>query len=145
MGMKTNTDLVSADPTGFGFYQLTQKNARRSSTAQAFLKPAMAARANLTVLLNTMTKRIVLEGKQAVGIAIVGRRGETIMRAAREVIVSSGAIGSPKLLQLSGIGPREELVESRHRHAAPPARRGQQLAGPCGPLHHLRMFRRLHL
>jgi choline dehydrogenase len=108
MGMQKNNDLVSADPTGFGFYQLTQKNARRSSTAQAFLKPARS-RANLTVMLHTMTKRIVLEGRQAIGIAVVDGSGETVLRASREVIISSGAIGSPKLLQLSGIGGRDEL------------------------------------
>jgi choline dehydrogenase len=108
MGMKKNNDLVSPDPTGFGFYQLTQRNARRSSTSQAYLKP-IRDRVNLTVMLNTQTLRIVLDGKKATGIAIAENSGEKIINAAREVIVSAGAIGSPKLLQLSGIGPRDAL------------------------------------
>ena len=108
LGMPHNPDLVSPNPSGFGFYQLTQKDARRSSTAQAYLKP-IRGRTNLTVMLNTMTKRIVLEGKRARGIAIADGAGETIITASREVIVSSGAIGSPKLLMLSGIGPRDHL------------------------------------
>jgi choline dehydrogenase len=109
MGMPHNPDLVSPDPSGFGFYQLTQSNARRSSTSQAYLKP-VRGRANLTVMLNTITKRIVLDGKRATGIAIAdGDRSETIINASREVILSSGAIGSPKLMQLSGIGPRSHL------------------------------------
>jgi choline dehydrogenase len=108
LGMPHNPDLVSPNPSGFGFYQLTQRNARRSSTSQAYLKP-VRGRANLTVMLNTMTKRIVLDGKRATGITIVDGAGETIITASREVIVSSGAIGSPKLLMLSGIGPREHL------------------------------------
>jgi choline dehydrogenase len=108
LGMPHNPDLVSPNPSGFGFYQLTQRNARRSSTSQAYLKP-VRGRANLTVMLNTMTKRIVLNGKRAKGIAIADGNGETIINVAREVIVSSGAIGSPKLLMLSGIGPCDHL------------------------------------
>jgi choline dehydrogenase len=108
MGMKRNSDLVSADPTGFGFYQLTQRNARRSSTAQAYLKPAQS-RTNLTVRLNTMTQNIVLDGKKATGIVVGDGAQREHLAATREVIISSGAIGSPKLLQLSGIGPRDEL------------------------------------
>jgi choline dehydrogenase len=108
MGMPHNPDLVSPNPSGFGFYQLTQRNARRSSTSQAYLKPARG-RPNLTVMLNTMTKRVVLDGKRAHGIAIADGNDETIIHASREVILSSGAIGSPKLLMLSGIGPRDHL------------------------------------
>ena len=108
VGIPHNPDLVSPNPSGFGFYQLTQRNARRSSTSQAYLKP-VRGRANLTVMLDTMTKRIVLEGKRARGIAIADGPGETIIHAAREVIVCSGAIGSPKVLMLSGIGPRDHL------------------------------------
>lgn len=109
LGMPHNPDLAAADPTGFGFYQLTQRNARRSSTARDYLKPVMS-RPNLTVRLNTMTSRIILNGKRAEGVAIVDSSGgETTIQAAREVIVSSGTIGSPKLLQLSGIGPRQHL------------------------------------
>jgi choline dehydrogenase len=118
LGMPHNPDLVSPNPAGFGFYQLTQKNARRSSTSQAYLKP-VRGRANLTVMLNTMTTRIVLAGKRATGIAIVGDGGsEDIVNASQEVIICSGAIGSPKLLQLSGIGSRHELskvnIDTRH-------------------------------
>jgi choline dehydrogenase len=109
LGMPHNPDLAAANPTGFGFYQLTQRNARRSSTSRDYLKPIMS-RPNLTVRLNTLTTRIILEGKRAVGVAIAdGSGGETTLRAGREVVISSGTIGSPKLLQLSGIGQRQHL------------------------------------
>lgn len=109
LGMPHNPDLAAANPTGFGFYQLTQRNARRSSTSRDYLKPVMS-RPNLTVRLNTMTTRLVLEAKRITGVAVADASGgETVLHASREVIVSSGTIGSPKLLLLSGIGPRQHL------------------------------------
>ncbi len=110
IGIPFNPDLASGDPAGWGFYQLTQRNARRSSTSQDYLKPALK-RPNLTVTLNCLTRRILLDGKRAIGVEIVPDDGpvEHIM-ATREVLLCSGAIGSPRLLQLSGIGPPRTLT-----------------------------------
>jgi choline dehydrogenase-like flavoprotein len=112
-GIPYNHDFNGATQAGVGFYQLTQRNRRRSSAAMAYVEPARS-RKNLTVRTGAQVTRIVLEGKRAVGVEI---GGETI-RADREVIVSSGAMGSPKLLLQSGIGPADHLrsvgVEVRH-------------------------------
>jgi choline dehydrogenase len=108
-GIPFNPDLSSGKPEGWGFYQLTQRDVRRSSTAQDYLRPALK-RPNFTLVLNGMTRRIVLDGKRATGIDIIPFDGpEQRVFARREVIVSSGAIGSPKLLQHSGIGPSQHL------------------------------------
>ena len=108
LGFPCNNDLTKPDPTGFGFYQLTQKHVRRSSTSVAYLKPAMG-RPNLTVMLAEMVGRIHVDGSRVTGVE-VRRNGQVeSIRAAREVIISAGAIGSPRLLMLSGIGPANHL------------------------------------
>ncbi|TGR59981.1 alanine-phosphoribitol ligase, partial [Mesorhizobium sp. M2D.F.Ca.ET.223.01.1.1] len=91
---------------GVGYYQLTQKNARRSSDSVAYLKP-IRERKNLTVRTDVLVTRVVVEKGRAIGVEVVDRPGgeKSILRAEREVIASSGAIGSPKLLMQSGIGP----------------------------------------
>ncbi len=108
LGLPRNNDLTKPDPTGFGFYQLTQKHVRRSSTAVAFLKPAMA-RPNLTVMLAETVGRVLVDGSRVVGVEVWRNDNVESIRAAREVILSSGAIGSPRLLMLSGIGPANHL------------------------------------
>lgn len=106
-----NPDFNGEHQGGLGYYQLTQLNAKRSSTSVAYLRPAQS-RPNLTVKLNTFTLRILLEGKRATGVEIAtGSGGTQQVRASREVIVTSGAFGSPKLLMLSGIGPARHLEE----------------------------------
>ncbi|MGL4296344.1 MAG: GMC family oxidoreductase [Aestuariivirga sp.] len=107
-GIPRNDDLSAPDPTGFGFYQLTQRNVRRSSTAVAYLRPAMN-RPNLTVMMTEMVGRIVVSGNRATGVEI-RRGGGTEIISGGEVIVTSGAIGSPRLLMLSGIGPADHLT-----------------------------------
>lgn len=93
---------------GFGAMQMNVDAGVRASTARAYLKPAKN-RPNLTVLRNTLTHKICFEGKKAVGVE-VSRKGKTRrILAGREVILSAGAIGSPQLLQLSGIGPEAVL------------------------------------
>ncbi|MHC8400546.1 choline dehydrogenase [Pseudomonas sp. MDT1-17] len=93
---------------GFGAMHMTVKNGVRCSTANAYLRPAMG-RPNLTVITHAMTRQIILEGKRAVGI-IYDHEGQTHqVYCNREVLVSSGPIGSPHLLQRSGIGPAEVL------------------------------------
>jgi len=102
-------DFNGAEQDGFGFWQVTQKNGNRASTARAFLDPVRDRR-NLTVITDALTERIDLEGKRAVGITVRRRDGgPAILKAKREVIVSGGAINSPQILMLSGIGPAADL------------------------------------
>ena len=108
LGMPRNDDLAKPDPTGFGFYQLTQKNVRRSSTAVAYLKPALA-RPNLTVLLAEEVSKVMIAKGRATGVQVKRNGAVETITAAREVIVCAGAIGSPRLLMLSGIGPADHL------------------------------------
>ncbi len=110
LGIPFNPDFNGASQEGVGYYQLTQKNARRSSASIAYLKP-IRGRKNLTVRTGIMVTRVIVEKGRAVGVEIVAKPGgmPEIVRAGREVIVSSGAIGSPKLLMHSGIGPADHL------------------------------------
>ncbi len=108
LGIPYNHDFNGKAQAGVGFYQLTQRNRRRSSAALAYLEP-VKNRKNLTIRLGAAVTRIVLEGARAVGVEIVTAKGTEIIRAEREVLVCSGAIGSPKLLLQSGIGPVDHL------------------------------------
>ena len=94
---------------GFGRMDMTVKNGVRCSTANAYLKPAMS-RGNLNVEAHALTTRILLDGKKAVGVEY--RKGGYLkqVRANKEVILSAGAIGSPHILMLSGIGPARHLM-----------------------------------
>lgn len=105
MGIPFNADVNGARQDGVGYYQLTQKHGRRSSAATGYLRQAQA-RPNLTVRLDSAARRIVLEHGRAVGVETMS--GE-VLRAEREVVVASGAIGSPRLLMQSGIGPADHL------------------------------------
>jgi choline dehydrogenase-like flavoprotein len=107
-GIPFNDDLAGGVAEGVGHYQLTQRNARRSSVARAYLAPARR-RSNLYVQLTELATRIVVEKNRATGVEIVDGNGRTTIGAAREVIVTAGAIGSPKLLLQSGIGPAKHL------------------------------------
>ncbi len=111
-GLARNPDFIGAGQDGAGLYQVTQRRGRRCSASVAFLRPALG-RANLTVLTGRHATRIVFSGGRASGIEIAGPGGTARIEAVREVIVAAGVFGSPQLLLLSGIGPREELA--RHR------------------------------
>ena len=107
IGIPRNPDYNGARQEGISYVQRTAHRRRRVSTARAFLNPAKS-RANLTVRTNALATRVLLEGKRAVGIEYAkgGRGGRIVeVRANREVILSGGAINSPQLLQISGIGP----------------------------------------
>ena len=104
-GMPRNRDMCGEKQDGVGYYQLTQRNARRCSAATAYLKPARG-RPNLTVRTGSQVLRIVVNKGRAIGVETAQ---EGLIRAGREVILSSGAIGSPRLLMLSGIGPADHL------------------------------------
>ena len=108
-GMARNADFNGADQEGVGIYQMTIRKARRNSAARAFLRPAMK-RANLRVLTGAHATKVIVEGGRALGVEY--RQGGTLKRAmARgEVILAGGAINSPQLLMLSGIGPAEHLA-----------------------------------
>ena len=108
-GLARNADFNGADQEGVGIYQMTIRKARRNSAARAFLRPAMK-RANLRVLTGAHATKVIVEGGRAVGVEY--RQGGTLKRAmARgEVILAGGAINSPQLLMLSGIGPAEHLA-----------------------------------
>jgi choline dehydrogenase len=105
MGIPRNLDFTGAAQDGVGYYQLTQRNARRSSAAMAYLTPARG-RKNLTVKTGAQVKRILVDKGRAMGAQTLD--GSKHM-AEREVILSSGAIGSPRMLMLSGIGPADHL------------------------------------
>ena len=110
-GYKFNPDYNGQDQEGVGFFQLTAKNGRRCSSAVAYLNP-VKSRDNLTILTNAQVERIVTEGKCATAVEYRDRSGtlQTI-KARREIILSGGAINSPQLLMLSGIGPADHLNE----------------------------------
>jgi choline dehydrogenase-like flavoprotein len=107
VGIPRNADLTSEAPEGVGYYQLTQRKVRRSSTSVAYLGPAKR-RSGLSVVTGAQVLRIVVEAGRAVGVELAG---QGVIRASREVILSAGAIGSPRLLMLSGIGPADHLAE----------------------------------
>jgi choline dehydrogenase len=104
-GIPRNPDMTGEKQDGVGYYQLTQRNVRRSSASTAYLPPARD-RQNLTVRTGAQVLRIVTENGRAVG---VETEDDGVIRAGREVILTSGAIGSPRLLMLSGIGPADHL------------------------------------
>jgi choline dehydrogenase len=108
LGIGRNDDFNGARQEGLGYFQGTARNGMRCSAAVAYLRPAMQ-RANLTVVTDAHASRILFEGTRATGVAysIDGATRQAFAR--REVIVAAGAIQSPQLLQLSGIGPGELL------------------------------------
>jgi choline dehydrogenase-like flavoprotein len=117
-GIPRIADYNGPEQDGVSMFQVTQRGGRRFSTADAFLRPALR-RPNLEVRTKATVLGIELQGDRAVGVRLrKGRRGEELVRAEREVILSAGAINSPQLLLLSGIGPAEELraagVEIKH-------------------------------
>lgn len=107
-GIPYNTDFNGPAQAGVGFYQLTQRNAKRCSAAVAYLRPAQA-RGNVKLLHEVMARRVVVEAGKARAVEIEAADGVRTVSARREVIVTAGAIGSPRLLLLSGIGPADEL------------------------------------
>ncbi|WP_313029644.1 GMC family oxidoreductase N-terminal domain-containing protein [Brucella sp.] len=108
LGIPYNPDFNGREQAGVGFYQLTQRNRRRSSASLAYLA-TIRDRKNLTVRMNAPVRSIDLEKTLVTGVTLMN--GE-VLHANREVIVSSGAIGSPKLLLQSGIGPADHLKKA---------------------------------
>jgi choline dehydrogenase len=111
-GVPENDDFNGERQEGAGLFQQTIRGGWRWSAARAFLEPARR-RSNLSIRTGATVSRIVVEKGRAVGVEMVGfDRSRTVYRAEREIVVASGAIGSPKLLLLSGIGPADDLREA---------------------------------
>ena len=109
LGFARNDDFNGASQEGVGYHQTTTRNGRRCSTAVGYLRPAMQ-RPNLRVVTGALTEKIALEGRQAIGVSFRRDGQLCTAQAAREVILCGGAVNSPQLLMLSGIGPQEHLA-----------------------------------
>lgn len=107
-----NPDFNGESQEGVGLYQVTQRGGKRCSAARAFLDP-VRHRANLTIETGAQVERVIFEGRRAVGVSLRGR--ELRLKPGGEVVLSGGAINSPQILMLSGIGPAGELA----RHGIP--------------------------
>jgi choline dehydrogenase len=110
IGVPRTDDFNNATQEGVGYFQLTTKNGWRCSTATGYLKPARR-RQNLTVETNAHATQLLCEGKRVTGVRYAQQGRTHAVRAAREVILAAGALQSPQLLQLSGIGPAAHLQQ----------------------------------
>jgi choline dehydrogenase len=110
LGIPKNLDFNGATQEGAGYYQLNTRRGLRCSTAVGYLRP-IKRHPKLSVRTGALASRILFDGRRAKGVAYVRHGREHEVRARREVILSAGAIQSPQLLQLSGIGPAELLTE----------------------------------
>ncbi len=113
-GQPANDDFNAATQDGVGYYQVTQKGGRRWSAADAYLHPA-ASRPNLEILTDALATAVIIEAGRATGVRYLRRGVEEEARAEAEVVLCGGAIGSPQLLMLSGVGPADHL----HEHNIP--------------------------
>ncbi len=110
-GYKFNSDYNGADQEGVGFFQLTSRNGWRCSAAVAYLNP-VKKRPNLQIITHAQVERIVIKDKHATGVIYTDRGGkQQTVTANREIVLSGGAINSPQLLMLSGIGEAGQLGE----------------------------------
>jgi choline dehydrogenase len=107
-GLRRNDDFNGARQEGVGFYQVTQRNGRRSSAATAYLAPARHRR-NLTIRTECLATRLLFSAAKASGVEFLHAGKLAQVRATREVLLCGGTIGSPQLLLLSGVGPAAEL------------------------------------
>jgi choline dehydrogenase len=107
-GLPRNEDFNGAVQEGAGFYQVTQRNGRRCSTAVAYLNPARP-RPNLEIRTWSLACRVLFRGERAVGVEYLRDGITEAARAEREVILAAGAVATPQLLMLSGVGPADEL------------------------------------
>jgi choline dehydrogenase len=109
LGFPRNDDFNGASQDGVGYHQTTTRNGRRCSTAVGYLRPAMT-RPNLRIITNALTEKITFDGRRATGV-VFRNGGETrTAQAASELILCGGAVNSPQLLMLSGIGPNAHLA-----------------------------------
>lgn len=109
-GLPATDDFNRGDNTGVGYFDVNQRSGIRWNTSKAFLRPAMR-RSNLTIITGAYTQRLVMEGKRCVGVEYRGGDADYLARARCEVILSAGAVNSPQLLELSGIGNGARLQQ----------------------------------
>ena len=109
LGFERNDDFNGAQQDGVGYHQTTTRNGKRCSTAVGYLNPARG-RSNLQIVTHAYSEKIVVEGKRAVAVRYRQHGEVKTARARREIVVCSGAINSPQLLLLSGIGPAAQLA-----------------------------------
>ena len=109
-GIPYNPDFNGHVQAGCGVYQTTTRNGRRCSAAVGYLRPVLD-RPNLTVETGCLVERIKFEGTRAVGVAYSSGRARKTVRAEMEILVTSGAVGTPKIMMLSGVGPAAHLRE----------------------------------
>ncbi|MFA7440194.1 MAG: GMC family oxidoreductase N-terminal domain-containing protein [Sphingomonadaceae bacterium] len=109
LGTAVKQDINEPDQEGVGYTPLTIRDGRRVSAYEAFVKPVRHRRRNLTIRTDVLVERVVVEDGRATGIDVRVNRGRERWNG-REIILSAGTIGSPKILQLSGIGPASKLV-----------------------------------
>ncbi|MCC2616219.1 choline dehydrogenase [Aestuariibacter halophilus] len=107
-GEKAVEDFNGPDREGVGFYQVTQHNGQRCSAAKAYLKPVLS-RSNLTVMTDTLVEKVLITDGVATGVRVTENGVFRELSAFKEVLLCGGAINSPQLLMLSGIGPAEHL------------------------------------
>src|SRR5271157_3639212 len=110
LGYPRNDDFNGAKQEGVGYHQTTTRNGKRCSTAVGYLHPARS-RPNLRVVTGALGEKVLFEGKRAVAVAFRENGQPRTVRAAREVILCGGAVNSPQLLLLSGVGPQEQLEQ----------------------------------
>lgn len=112
-GFPYTPDFNGADQEGVGPYQRTINDGERWSTARAFLHPVLKDRPNLTVMSTALVSKVRFEGTRAIGVETVAAKGAEaeFVRAEREVLICAGAVQSPQILKLSGVGPAAELRE----------------------------------
>jgi len=134
-----SADLTGAESEGAALRQLSVRDGRRETSARALLRPALS-RPNLTVLTGLQATRVLLEGKRAVGIEAIGAAGMVSVRAQREVLLTAGALQSPQLLLLSGIGDPAQLtplgIAVQHALPAVGANLHDHLASPVHQIMH---------
>jgi choline dehydrogenase len=107
-GLAVNPDVTSGVQDGVGYVQHTIGNGIRHSTARAYLRP-IRKRKNLTIIGDALVHRVVIENGRAIGVKYHFRGSDFVAQAHREVILSAGAVGSPQILMLSGVGARDQL------------------------------------
>ncbi|MET4418890.1 GMC family oxidoreductase N-terminal domain-containing protein [Bradyrhizobium sp. RT3a] len=110
MGIPATTDFNTGDNTGVGYFHVNQKRGFRWSSARGFLKPVLH-RTNLRLETGVLVEKVLFDGKRAVGVRFQQHGRTTDVRAKGEVILCAGSVGSPQILQLSGVGPAEWLGE----------------------------------
>ena len=108
IGIPRNDDVNGAEQEGAGYFQVTLRNGFRCSTAVGYLRPARS-RANLKVVTKAQVERIGFDGRRAREVCFLRAGKRERATAAREIVLSAGAIGSPQILKLSGVGPGDEL------------------------------------